>query len=159
MAKYGLETETTVHLKGMQVGGSQPDTGGGNYVIINDKNARIGVMEEYGFLYYILDTDDFAAVTCKGRALSACRTALEQLELLSFYGLNISDFVGQLGNPAVTVDFYERWVDAYDPDLADTICISDIEFPKDGMYAISSLRFLVYSRALAARLNPGHPPD
>lgn len=28
MAKYGLETETTVHLKGMQVDGFQSDTGG-----------------------------------------------------------------------------------------------------------------------------------
>lgn len=29
MAKYGLETETTVHLKGMQFGDDQTDTGGG----------------------------------------------------------------------------------------------------------------------------------
>lgn len=29
MAKYGLQTETTVHLKGMQLGDTQPDTGGG----------------------------------------------------------------------------------------------------------------------------------
>lgn len=56
MAKYGLETETTVHLKGMQVDGFQSDTGGGNsypiptnavFLNINSGTASVWYKEMY----------------------------------------------------------------------------------------------------------------
>lgn len=33
MAKYGLEVETTTHLKEMQVVDNQPDSGGGDFLV------------------------------------------------------------------------------------------------------------------------------
>ena len=58
MAIYGLETEVTTHIKGMQFGDSQSDTGGGNYqgLDLRGKEIRIWGIQEHSNLA-IIDTD------------------------------------------------------------------------------------------------------
>ena len=56
MAKYNLELETTTHIKGMQVGDCQPDTGGGGrWENAYQLNGRGYIIMYHGDNLYIFD--------------------------------------------------------------------------------------------------------
>lgn len=135
-----------------------PHGGGGNYVILNEKNSRIGIVDDYSSNpCYIIDTDDDLGLSyCNDDGIATIFPALEILKLLQNTGLNISDFVDQLENPAINLDMVKLYGDALEGMVKslwyDSIFIADVDFDYRSSYDIVSKDFFPFYIAFAAKL-------
>lgn len=161
MAKYNLETETTVHLKGMTFGepsGGDTPMGGGNYVILNEKNSQIGVADNY----YVIDTDECVYTLFEPpyeqKGLSSSQYPLAFLLNLSAAGFDVSEFVDRIGNPAINLDALDMLRYAFGGNaetifFADTIAFASMAFNPNRYEGFISKGFYPFLRATSLKEN------
>lgn len=113
MANYNLETETTVHVKGMSFGessGGESSMGGGNSLVINGKNARVGDYEiTADYHVMVVDTDEILFLTNDGAGFTLLDNILYLLTSMPNLGLNWNDYIGQIGYQGLDSDFIEKY--------------------------------------------------
>lgn len=116
MAKYGIETEVTTHLKGMTFGESSDNQsstgGGGNSFIVNDTNSRVG---DYNFStdssIRIIESE-YPFMLNGAKEFSFIEPILSLIEPLYLRGVDISTYAEQLGYNGLSSDFYEQYLDS-----------------------------------------------